>query len=136
MMTRAAVVQEDPYGCSVACVAFLCGISYGKARHNFKNPRRAKTWGFTCREIVSALGKLDKKYAYRRIRERIKPPRDSIIFIARSKKYPAGHFLARMNGGWMDPWINFPSSKRRAGFRKRLPGKAIYRIFPVGTIRE
>jgi len=59
-----------------------------------------------------------------------------IVFIKRSVRYPAGHYLARMNGQWMDPWINFPNDQNikniknaTSGFRKKLPGKPIYALF-------
>ena len=63
-----------------------------------------------------------------------------IVFIARSKQYPNGHFLSRVEKGWMDPWINFSKvnlmsmSEAKAGIRKRLPGRPIYAILPEEVI--
>jgi len=100
-----------------------------QAKRLFKKPRNAWTIGYYCRDIVQALAKAGKQYSFRRIRRKTHYPKNSIVFIARSKRYPAGHFLVRVNR-WMDPWMNFPSIKEvRAGFRKRLPGKSVYLIF-------
>ncbi|MBI5391734.1 hypothetical protein HZB00_01905 [Candidatus Woesearchaeota archaeon] len=64
---------------------------------------------------------------------------NTIVFIRRSKDYPAGHYLAKTKTGWMDPWINFDLSSlnlnyAQSGFRKRLPEKAIYAVFPAKAI--
>lgn len=127
-----AVAQEDQMGCGIACAASLCGISYNKAKKLFDKPQNAESIGYFCRDIVRALGKTDKQYSFRRIKRKIHYPENSIVFIAYSKRYPAGHFLVRANNRWMDPWIDFPSIKDvHAGFRKRLPGKCIYLIFPI-----
>ena len=57
----------------------------------------------------------------------------TIVFIEKSKKYPAGHFLVKTaQSSWMNPWINFPLIKHPvSGFEKKLPGKPIYSIFPL-----
>ncbi len=130
------IAQQDDFGCSVACVANLLGLSYSQALRLFDKPENAKTKGFTCRDIVDALNKYDYpthyKYLKPKLRSRIYEP-GTIAFIARSKKYPAGHYLLRVNSGWADPWINLPIDKNvkkaKAGYRKRLPGKPIYAIF-------
>ena len=80
------------------------------------------------------MAKKKLAYEYRYIKPKIRKliyRPGTIIFIARSKKYPAGHYLAMGSGkGWMDPWINFPSELKssRAGFRKKLPGRPIYAV--------
>ncbi len=131
-MSARPVAQEDPMGCGIACVASLCGISYQKAKKLFDKPQNAVSIGYFCRDIVRALGKTGKRYSFRRIKRKTHYPENSIVFIAYSKRYPAGHFLARAENSWMDPWIDFPSIKNvRAGFRNRLPGKAEYLVFPL-----
>ncbi len=125
------VAQEDAMGCGIACVAFVCGTSYGRTRKYFDKPCNAWSAGYWCKDIVHAFARVGKIYAWRRLRRRTAYPEGSIVFIARSKRYRMGHYLARVGRDWMDPWMNFPSIKNvRAGFRRRLPGRAAYLIYP------
>jgi hypothetical protein len=87
--------------------------------------------------LVAILDRSGYFYQYRYLKPRLRKiiyRDDVIVFIKRSKKYPFGHYLVRYQNLWMDPWINFPKEKdvkkAKAGFRKRLPGKAIYALFP------
>lgn len=127
------VVQEDEFGCGVACVANILGVSYQEALNLFYNGRaKAIKEGFLCRNIVSALGNLE--YQYRYIKPKLKGEiyqNKNIVFIKRCKKYPQGHFLSRLNNKWVDSWLNLPDIDRKAGFRKRLPGKPIYLISKI-----
>ena len=133
---KKAISQEDSFGCGIACVAWITDESYKQAKKRyFKNSDSASTFGYLCKELVAALAKAKKQYGYRYVKRRLKFRNDSIVFIKRSKRYPAGHYLVRTNDGWMDPWINFnyrdaDIRKVKAGFRKRLPGKPIYVVFP------
>lgn len=125
------VKQEDLFGCGVACVAFILNISYQDSLTLFTDGEsKAKEEGFLCKEIIAALEKKRLKYQYKYLKARhnIYNSR-TIVFLKRSKRYPAGHYLCKINGKWMDPWINFPNVKIKAGFRNRLPGKPIYAIF-------
>ena len=127
------IQQEDLFGCGVACVAFILNIEYFKAKGLFKKGKyKARNSGFYCREIVDVLKRTRPNCTYKYIKPKIKNKiyQDSaIVFIKKSKNYPFGHYLVRDKNGWMDPWINFPDENIRAGFRKRLPGKAIYVIY-------
>jgi hypothetical protein len=125
------IVQEDPLGCGVACTASVLSISYKQAIELFPDgKKRVENEGFYCRDIIQALSKNGFHYSYKYLRVGIKNYEvNSIVYLRRSRHYPAGHFLARGENGWMDPWINFPNFPRLAGFRKRLPGKPIYIIF-------
>ena len=127
-----AVVQEHPMGCGIACVACVSGVSYSDA---FKVVlrRSASTRGYFCRELVQALSRLrfeyDCKKANAKTRKHIKKE-GTIVFIAPSKRYPKGHYLAKTKKGWMNPWVNFPCIvPAKAGFNKKLPGKALWVIF-------
>ena len=124
------VKQENELGCGVACVAAVLGRSYKNTLRLF--PRnRAECRGFICKEIVQALNRTGLKCEYKYIKPSLKDKiykEGTIIFVQRSKKYPEGHYLVRASKKWMDPWINFPGKDRKAGFRKKLPGKAIYII--------
>ncbi|MBI5060761.1 MAG: hypothetical protein HZB67_00425 [Candidatus Aenigmarchaeota archaeon] len=133
-----AIKQRSLFGCGIACVAYTLGVEYERALKLFKEGRRkAMTKGFVCREIVKALERGGKQYEYRYMNRRMKNKiyeKGTIVFIKRSKKYTFGHYLCRAEKSWMDPWINFQKNKdvikAKAGFRKRLPGKASYVILP------
>jgi hypothetical protein len=134
------ITQKDDFGCGVACTASVLDLTYEKAKALFSKPKQAKDFGFLCKDIVNALKKKGFTYDYKYIKPKIKKQiykQGTIVFIARSKRFPAGHYLARdQKKGWMDPWINFPSdiSNVKSGFRKRLPGKPIYAILPILNI--
>ncbi len=129
------VKQEDVRGCGAACTAAALNISYQKALSLFQNGRKkAKEGGFYCREIVSVLKNANLDYRYKYVRNAKLSKRckvGAIVFIRRSKTYPAGHYLYRGNSAWMDPWINFPDKNIQGGWRTRLPEKPIYVIFPA-----
>lgn len=126
------IKQESEMGCGVACVASVLGLSYQSSLKLFKYGKlKANSSGFMCKEIVKALGKGGLKYEYKYIKLRIRNKiyrEGTIVFLIKSKRYSFNHYLLRCSGGWMDPWVNFPDKKRRAGFRKKLPGKPIYVI--------
>jgi len=131
-----SVTQKHGAGCAVACVACILNISYDAALKFFSRPKQAIDRGFLCREIVSALRKSGHHYVYCKAidsNKKLSGIPGAIVFIARSKKYPIGHFLARtVEGAWMNPWINFPCiASAESGFQKRLPGKAQWIIYPV-----
>lgn len=137
-----SVKQEDNLGCSIACTAFICKVNYKTAKKKyFIGLGDANKTGYSCRDIVKALNRSGKNFGYKYIKKRKKFKKNTIVFIKRSKKYPAGHFLAWSGKFWMDPWINFDISnpnlkKAKSGFRKKLPGKAIYEIFPIKDITK
>ena len=126
------IPQEDDYGCGVACVANLLEINYADALVLFNKPNLAID-GKHCfaRDIAAALqiAGLDSEYKYLkpRLKKQIYQP-GTIVFIRKSNLYPAGHYLLRINSGWIDPWINLPAKPRAAGIRKRLPGTPTYFI--------
>lgn len=126
------VRQEDPLGCGIACVAFVLGMSYKRAKRRFSRPAEAERRGFFCKDIVRALGRGGRRYRTERCGNRRAD--GTIVFIRRSARYPAGHYLVKSRKGWMDPYLNFQEQKNfikaRAGFRKRLPGRAQYAIVP------
>ena len=128
------VKQKDMSGCAVACVAFVLGINYSKAKKLFKNGSKySKFRGFYCREVVQALEESKLEYDYKYVNRRTKKLISldkSIVFIKQSNRYPKGHYVCRAGNKWMDPWINFPDISRvKAGLRTKLPGKPIYILF-------
>ena len=87
---------------------------------------------FYCPEIVKILRNAGLNYSWKKLSknnlELIKS-NYSIIFIVKSKSHPYGHFLARHNNKWMDPWINLPEKNIDAGFRSELPGDPTYIVY-------
>lgn len=129
-----STVQEQPMGCAVACVASLCGISYKSALNLFMNKSYASTRGYYCKEISQALLKRGLNYGWKKVSPKthyLLNKEGIILFVARSKKYPAGHFLLKTSKGWMNPWINYPQiATAKAGFQKGLPGKPQWIMYP------
>lgn len=130
-----SVTQQDSYGCSLACVAFLVGEDYWQIA-NLESKKQAQTKGFACKDLVKILSRFGFDYEYKYLKPKWKRKiyqDGTIVFIKRSKKYPSGHYLARLNNLWMDPWANFDYQAKikyaKSGFRKRLPGKPIYALF-------
>lgn len=131
-----AIKQEDGLGCAVACVAFVLSIPYSEALTLFADGKRRvkEEANFYCPELVKILHNAGHNYSWKKLSknnlELIK--RDySIIFIKKSKNHPYGHFLARYNEKWMDPWINLPERNIDAGFRNKLPGEPTYIVYKV-----
>jgi len=126
------IAQEDDYGCGVACVANRLSIPYKNALSLFSEPGLAVD-GKHCfaRDVVTALQNAglqsEHKFIKPKLRKNIYQP-SSIVFICKNKRYPAGHYLLRVEGGWLDPWVNLPVKPRMAGLRKRLPGTPTYLI--------
>ena len=128
-----SVTQEEPMGCGIACVAVALGKSYQQTKSLFDNPEFASTRGYYCRELIKVLNKKFSNYNFSKANEKNKNllMQDRVIvFIERSNKYPAGHYLIKTKKGWMNPWINFPNiSPAKSGFQKNLPGKAQWIIY-------
>ena len=128
------VVQEQPMGCGIACVASATGKTYGQVL-KIVDIRLASGRGYYCKELVDALAKFGMKYDYKKVTEKTKLlllRKGTIVFIARSNNYPEGHYLLRTENRWMNPWINYPTiSPAKAGFEKKLPGKAQWVLFQV-----
>ena len=122
------ITQEAPMGCAIACTASLANLSYKQMRTYFDNGIiKEQTHGFYNRDIINALSNIKisakaygmKKWGNKNIEL------GTIVFIERSKKYTAGHYLLKTKNGWMNPWINYPHiNPAKAGFQKTLPGKA------------
>ena len=134
---KESVIQNHEFGCGVACAAFVAGESYAVALselgEDFANWR-----GFYCREIVRYLNGRGVQYGYcyaKPAKRSLAYGEGSIVFIRRSSRYPAGHYIVRHGGLWMDPWINYRPGARladaRAGYRRCLPGKIQYILHKI-----
>ncbi len=135
---KTPVVQEDDYGCAVACVAFVLDISYGRALKLFSQGKsRVQVGGdFYVREIAAILNSQGLCYKQRYIKSHKKKHivrEGTIILTARNKRYATGHYLVRHNGRWMDSWINLAKYPRAAGYRLRLPGRPQMGVFDETT---
>lgn len=134
---RNSITQEFDYGCGIACFAFALGFTYKEAA-NYLGKSQANSSRFWVKDFVAALNKAGKPYVSKHVKPSLLKKiyeEGTIVLIRRSKHYPAGHYLIRHQGYWMDPWINLPSDKdifhATSGFRKRLPGKPMYALLPV-----
>ncbi len=133
---KRSVTQRHNYGCGVSCLAFVVNTSYDDVISKL-GQKKADREGYYCKELVSFLQKLGLPYTYRYLKPKLRRSiyqEGSIIYIKKSERYPAGHYLVRHRKFWMDSWINFPNNQEineaESGFRRRLPGKPIYVIFP------
>ena len=138
---RFPVAQEHAMGCAVACVAFRCGISYLDALSFFPSKRFAWTRGYYCNEVVEALDKANLKYEFSRFaaaeHEKVLKQKGTIVFIDRCLAYPAGHYLIRDHGKWMNPWSSFPfMTPVKADLQTTLPGKVGYILYEVTGSEE
>ena len=130
------VTQKHAFGCGAACVAFIVKKSYEKVV-SLLEESKAISQGYHCKDLVICLFKFNFSYSCKYLKPKLKRRiynEGVIVFIKRSRKYPAGHYLTRHKGLWIDPWINWNIDNNiihaRSGFRKRLPGKPIYALFP------
>lgn len=128
------VKQEHYYGCGVACIAFVTKKIYQDVINSIESgENKAENKGFFCGELVVFLNNNGFYYYWKYINKKIRSKiyqQGVVVFVKRSKRYPFGHYLARSENKWMDPWVNFPVANIKGGFRKRLPGKPIYAILP------
>lgn len=121
----------------ISCVAFICKVDYKSAKSKyFKGLGNSYKTGYLCRDMAKALQRAGMSYKSKYVKHKSKFKENSIVFIKRSKRYLEGHYLAKSKNDWMDPWINFKANKpvlsnAKAGFRKRLPDRAIYVISAI-----
>jgi len=135
-----AVTQGHGMGCGVACVAAVLGVGYEEARALFERPEQAHAGGYLCRDLVWALGRAGRTYRHKYLRSRRDPVLrrpGTIVFTRFSKAYPRGHYLVRAEGGWMNPWANYPwIAPARSELVARLPAAPVYAIFAEDFSRE
>ena len=123
--------QEDIYGCAIAAVANVCQISYAESKYFFE-PYYATSRGYYCRDIIRAFEQIGYQYKFTSERKyHGNFPYGTIVYV-RSDDIPAGHYLARVDSGWVDSWINMlePGNLNvKVGIRKSLPGRIIWVIY-------
>jgi hypothetical protein len=132
---KKSVTQESDYGCGVACFAYICDMTYRQAI-KFLGKEYSVKHGWRPSDLVAELNGYGFKYKNNYVRQKIDItyPIGTIVLIERSAKYPVGHYLTLSKEGWMDPWVNLPTSNdlslAKSGFRTELPGKAMYALVP------
>jgi hypothetical protein len=137
---KKSITQEFNYGCGIACFAFVTGTTYKEAE-DFLGRKQVKSPRFWCKDFTSELNRYGMKYIYKYVKPKIRKriyQENAIVLVARSKRYPVGHYLVRYNNRWMDPWINLPKDNNiknaKSGFRKRLPSRPMYIFLPQNPI--
>ncbi len=132
------IKQEDAMGCGVACVAYVLRISYQEALMLFGKKHRKEAQGFTSKDITQALkrGGVTYKSVYVGREHSPKIENNSIIYVPKCDYFLYGHYLVKIQNGYMDPFINLHESnddytKARAGLRKIVPSKISMKIIPV-----
>ena len=130
------VRQKHAFGCGVACVSIATNISYDRICAMLGENQAAQS-GFSCKELCQTLSVLGTVYEYHYLKPRLSNriyKEGVIVFLKRSQKYPAGHYLIRHKNKWHDSWINFSPGAdikgARPGLRARLPYRPSYALFP------
>lgn len=126
-----SITQEAPYGCGIACFAFVANLSYKEAEL-FLGLEQAMSNRFTVKHFREELNRFGLNYLSKHVRpdESIEPKDGMIVLLRRSKQFPVGHYLAYHKGKWMDPYINLDTDSLfqnpNSGFRESLPGQPMY----------
>ena len=132
---KKSITQEMPYCCGIACFAFVCNTSY-KQVADFLGLEQAKSDRFLVKHVREELNRFGVRYISRHVKpdQAIEPIDGTIVLLRRSKRFPVGHYLAYYHGEWMDPYINLEDDygfeNPKSGFRKVLPGQAMYVLMP------
>lgn len=130
-----SITQESPYGCGIACFAFVCGLTYRQAEE-FLGQEQAGSNRFIVKHFREELNRYGLGYSSKHIRpgQAIELCERAIVLVRRSKDLPVGHYLTYHHGKWMDPYINLQDDqdfqKPESGFRDTLPGEAMYVLIP------
>lgn len=136
MSMKKSITQEAPYGCGIACIAFVAGLTYRQAEE-FLGEEQAKSDRFIVKHLREELNRYGLNYVSRHVKpdQTIEPKEGTIVLLRRSKQFPVGHYLAYYEGKWMDPYINLGSDKDfqdpQSGFHDILPGQPMYIFTPI-----
>lgn len=127
-----SICQEHPFGCGVACVAFIVGDSYKNALKLFGNSNNATVKGYYCKDLIFALAQSGFKYRYHKYKNNYLDllfKNGTIVYTKKSSNYPAGHYLVKTVLGWMNPWSNFPNMPIQSKFQENLMDEVEYVIY-------
>lgn len=135
--------QKDLNGCGIASLSNLLDLPYDSVKKEFEKNFYSIERGINIADIVRFLKRHKLEYKskffnqknYSSVKNEAKKFSSipgSITLIAKNKKYPVGHYLVKVDGGWVDPWINLPSIDNvGADIRKTLPGNPWYVLYPI-----
>lgn len=135
--------QKDINGCGIASLANLLNKSYDSVKKDFEEKFYPVDKGIKVFDMVRYLNGLGLKYElfffnqnpknfHKENANKCSKINNSITLIAKSKKYPVGHYLLRNGNVWVDSWYNLPSIDNvKAGTRKTLPTNPWYVICPT-----
>lgn len=129
--------QKDLNGCGIACIANLLSLEYDIVKDSFEKRFYSIGKGVKVFDMATFLMEQTKcEYKAKFFNQKnfdtslAKSNSEnlgSITLIYRNEKYPVGHYLLRVENGWVDPWINYPSiDDVHAGIRSCLPGNVWY----------
>lgn len=126
------VPQKHMWGCGIACVASRLGISYEYAKERLEKIKgkgiNAYPHGLDLDPIVHVLRRSRIKVVADWYAKSF--PTGTIAYISGERPYKDGHYVLKVDGGWMDPWINInrPNDRRKAGLRTQLPKGAKVKV--------
>jgi len=132
---KKTISQEMPYGCGIACFAFVADLTY-KAAEQFLGDQQAKSDRFVVKHFREELNRFGLHYESKHVRPQdiVEPKEGMIVLLRRSKRFPVGHYLAYHEGKWMDPYINLEEDHEFrdpvSGYRDILPGSVMYMLTP------
>lgn len=125
--------QHDLNGCGIACLANLLNEEYIDVRYDFEKLFYQIDKGIKVFDLVKFLSSKGYRYSNKFFNHnnynkseayKFANIINSITLIRKNDKYPVGHYLLRVENGWIDPWLNYPSIDNvHAGVRKELPAQ-------------
>lgn len=127
------VVQLDEWGCGVACIASLLGISYEDAywlaRREKGDSIAGGVPGLELHHIAMILQE-GGIHVVADWQESEDFPVGTILFVEGPEPYDGGHYILRTQKGWMDPWANIrkPDEPRKSKLIKSYPVGAKFSV--------
>lgn len=138
---KQSVPQQHEMSCGLACISYITSIQYDKIAKGEEHLRLTQR-GYSCIALVRKLDMLGYKYSWRKCTNEnviANLSTGSIVFVEPSEDLPYGHWLTLAQQGWMDPWINYASSRdisqAQSGFRESLPGRPSYLVIPRSRMK-
>ena len=124
------VAQEDEWGCGVACMASLLGVSYQNAKKLAEDAKglaiNAEPGGLELHDIAIALQKAGVKVIADWDPADI--PDGAIVCIRGKAPYADDHYILKTPSGWMDPWYNIGNNLREARSREEYPSGTYFLV--------
>ena len=125
------VSQEDEWGCGVACVASLLGITYQEAKNLVEDIKgrsvNAKPHGLELHHIALALQAEGVK-VIADWDSAVHHPDGSIVCIGGKSRYKYEHYILKTPNGWMDPWFDLKKNNMVAKYRDDYPKGADFLV--------